>query len=103
MVVDQKAPSDNVLARRARAKKIGPLRSHVSTDRRGRSGLAGSAANGSSGLPSATANLMHADTRFSDVVIVSHQKKSLLYRLKPLYPSAPVGLSNINVALGIDS
>ena len=42
-------------------------------------------------------------TRFSDVVIVSHHKTSLLYRLKPLYPSAPVGLSHINVALGIDS
>jgi hypothetical protein len=27
---------------------------------------------------------------------------SLLYRLKPLYPSAPVGLSHVNVALGID-
>jgi hypothetical protein len=43
-----------------------------------------------------------ADTRLSDVVIVSHHKTSLLYRLKPLYPSAPVGLSHINVALGID-
>jgi hypothetical protein len=27
---------------------------------------------------------------------------SLFYRPKPLYPSAPVGLSHINVAFGID-
>ena len=36
------------------------------------------------------------------VLVLRYRLVSLFYRFKPLDPSAPVGLSHINVAFGID-
>ena len=34
--------------------------------------------------------------------VLCYKMVYLFYRLKPLYPSAPVGLSYIDISLGID-